>query len=411
MATAVGVTVPNSKSSNGGSLMGNTVNVNANSSGNLLSIVAEGSYSSNSDSILNKGVKKVSNFFGAVTSGSKIIEKYINFPADKLSKTLGNEINPNDKPPAMKPFVEAIERQHAPIPTTSHLSTANAIAFRFGDDKTSAIVDNVKITNTSNDSQVNISVADNTFHGAFSGSASANIFNAANSAGATSKSFNSGVALNVDSNDVKSIIQNSTIEKNSLLTNVAQNSTTDIAIGLSGGINSSDSGSKQNAVTLDISVNNSKNTVHALLLNDNVIGNNSALTNYAFNDAIQVAGGIGAHISRGVQGVLNASISGSYSDITNDVKSGIFGGKFTSMTGVDVQAAKAQTQVNSAVGLGISNSSNSKAQEGSFTTAIAWQNNNSDAFISNANIDATAKGQSPILQITPEQDTVEPPTA
>lgn len=406
MAKSAGVNAPKATSKQG-SLTGEIINVNANSAGNLLSIVAEGSYSTNSDSGLNKTVEGISKFGGIVSSGSKLLEKYINAPADKLNKVVGNAINPSEKPPEMKPFTDPLQRTHAPVPTDKHLSSANAIAFRWGYSNSSAILDNLNINNGGDNSQLNLLASDNSFRGAFSGSASANIFSGDKVNHASQKSFNSGVALNVGSNNVKSVLSNSTVNKSALITNVAQNSGSDVATGLSAGINSATGAGKQNAVTLDISINNSKNNVHAFQINNTVTGNNAALTNYAFNDKIQVAGGIGTHFSRGGQGGSNGSVSASYSDITNDLQSGIHGGKYSGLTAADVQAAKAQLQINSAVGLGRSSSSDNKSNEGSFTAAVAWQNNTANAFINNADITATGKGNSPVFQISRAQDTDE----
>ena len=385
-----------------GSIIANNINVNANTSGTLLGLVLEGSASTNRNSTLNSFAGTTSGVLGGAASLAKLIDKYTKWPQDKLNKTIGTKISPKEAP-AAKEFTEPIERASIPDAASSHVSGAGSFAFTFGDNRASANLDNLKITSTGDDSKLNLLAGDNTFRGALTGSAAINIFSGDASNGASQKSFNAGVAFNKSTTNVDSVISSSDITNSQLLTNVAQSSGSDVAVGLSGGMNSSSSG-KQNAFTTDFSFNYSNNNVHALLIENELTGNKTALTNYAFNDRIQISGGIGAHYSRGGQGGNNGSFSVAYSHIKNDVQSGIEGGKYSKLTAADVQAVKAQMQLSSAVGLGFSSSSDSNSNEGSITAAIAWQNNHSDAFIKNATIDATEKGQSPLLEITKAQD-------
>ena len=171
---------------------------------------------------------------------------------------IGTKISPKEAP-AAKEFTEPIERASIPDAASSHVSGAGSFAFTFGDNRASANLDNLNINNSD---KLNALASDNTFRGALTGSAAINIFSGDASNGASQKSFNAGVAFNKSITNVDSVISNSDITNSQLLTNVAQSSGSDVAVGLSGGMNSSSSG-KQNAFTTDFSFNYSNNNVHA----------------------------------------------------------------------------------------------------------------------------------------------------
>ena len=403
MVKDAGLTAPSVvNNSDKGSIKGNNINLNANSAGNQLALVLEGSFSTNSNSTLNSLVEGGSGVLGGAESLTKLADKYTKWPSDKVSKSIGNLFNPKDTP-APKPVAEKLERAQIPNAANSHVSASMSFAFKFGNSNTSAVLDNLTIDNSGSESKLNILTNDNSFRGALTGSGAVNFFSGDNVNNSSSKSLAGGIAINKSANDLNSIIRNSNISNSTLLTNVAQNSGTDIAVGLSGALNSSEGGSNQNAFNFDLSFNHSNNNVNALLIDTNLSGNKTALTNYAFNDKIQMSGGVNAHYSRGGLGGSNGSLSGAYSRITNTVNSGISGGKYEKLSGVDVQAIKAQMQLSGAVAVGVS--SDNQAKEGSITVAVGHQENNSDAFIKNATIDVTEKSQSPVLEINKADDT------
>lgn len=224
---------------------------------------------------------------------------------------------------------------------------------------TAAIIDNSKINITTNAAANNVTVA----------AKDEAVIVAAGGAGAVAwKKLGTGSAVGIAGvaavNDVDRAtlaqISNSVVEGADAIINSAQNSGVIVAAGVGLAVSKSEQTSAANSV--NTSVNMADNTVYALLENNKVnIGTvngvderASSITNTAFDNDIQITGGITSSIAYSVANKAEAGgATVVYSELANDVQAAMLGGTYDKITAADVRATTNMTQVGVAANVGI----------------------------------------------------------
>ena len=235
---------------------------------------------------------------------------------------------------------------------------------------------------------------DDSFTGAWSGAAAMNWFTggtgvASNNA-AHKGSLGAAFSANLLHHNVDAQIRNADISNAGLVEAAGIRNGAEAAAALGLAVTNDSQGTGTNgAVTFGLSVNDNTSGAHALLI-DNKLTNDSEngsrggtdINIRAYDGDIQVAGGVDLSFANSADAgrAIAAGITVSASEITNDMRSGIQGGSYSGLGSVTVAGEDALTQVNTAVGIGITTSAHAFDVAG--TLALAQLTNTNSAFIS-----------------------------
>ena len=193
---------------------------------------------------------------------------------------------------------------------------------------------------------------------------------------ATTVGIGGTFAMNSSNRDVDSLIRNSDLPMALMVSNSASKTGIEVAAGM--GASSSNSNGTSVAGAGVVYYNKAKQDVHALLINNNVMG--ASVSNQATSTDFQIAGGLSGNASKvGVGGAV------AISNLENNLSSGIIGGNYTVLSSVDVEAQKGTTQINGA----LAGTKGTYGFEGAF--AYGSVKNTTRAYISNAASDATSR--------------------
>lgn len=159
------------------------------------------------------------------------------------------------------------------------------------------------------------------------------------------------------------VISNSEIENAAAIINNAQKSGSLAAAGLGLALakNSGGNGGTNIAATVNASVNIADNTAYALLQNNKVNNENvsgedkraTSITNTAFDNDIQITGGVNTSLSIGGDNAFVGGATVSYGSLKNDVQAAILGGTYDKITTADVKATTNMTQVGVAANVSV----------------------------------------------------------
>ena len=159
------------------------------------------------------------------------------------------------------------------------------------------------------------------------------------------------------------VISNSEFENAAAIINNAQKSGSLAAAGLGLALakNSGGNGGTNIAATVNASVNIADNTAYALLQNnkvntDTVSGEDkraTSITNTAFDNDIQITGGVNTSLSIGGDNAFVGGATVSYGSLKNDVQAAILGGTYDKITTADVKATTNMTQVGVAANVSV----------------------------------------------------------
>ncbi|WP_295358558.1 hypothetical protein [uncultured Succiniclasticum sp.] len=183
-------------------------------------------------------------------------------------------------------------------------------------------------------------------------------------------------AMNSSKRDVDSLIRNADLPMALMVSNSATKIGIEVAAGMGTSTGDGD-GTNVNGAGV-VYYNRAKQDVHALMINDDVMG--ASVSNQATNTDFQIAGGLagtkgsGANTSVGVGGAV------AISNLENNLSSAIIGGNYTVLSSVDVEAQKGTTQINGA----LAGTKGSYGFEGAF--AYGSVKNNTHAYISGATV-------------------------
>ena len=371
-----------------GEISADTFTTNAKNSGTINAIAVEGTENSESHGLADK-------FNGIVGKGEtqlSYVETAFKWPANKLSKMLGNTIN--DKFKSGQPNANDAANQAGEaagnedggaganagvdsqaIQNQLNVAGAGSAAINIKSGETGSLISNSNI----NAKNIDVSANDDSFNGSWAGAGAFNFFGNSQAAKNTNVAIGGAVAYSDNSKNVDSIIKNSTINATSIK-NSATRDDSDVAagLGLAVSTNSGNQGTNTD-VAISASINFVEGDTHALLLNNTV--NGGSLENKAALGSLQVAGGLDIAVS--VSGEKGFSIGGSAaaSKITNDLQSGIRGGSYENLSKVDITATKKANQVDVAIAGGVTAGSNTSGFSFGGAVAVSDINNNSRAFL------------------------------
>ena len=184
-----------------------------------------------------------------------------------------------------------------------------------------------------------------------------------NNANSHNAAFGGTVAVNDIDSQTLAVISNSEIENAAAIINNAQKSGSLAAAGLGLALakNSGGNGGTNIAATVNASVNIADNTAYALLQNnkvntDTVSGEDkraTSITNTAFDNDIQITGGVNTSLSIGGDNAFVGGATVAYGSLKNDVQAAILGGTYDKITTADVKATTNMTQVGVAANVSV----------------------------------------------------------
>lgn len=165
------------------------------------------------------------------------------------------------------------------------------------------------------------------------------------------------VAFNRNDSNVVSQIKDSSFTNAVEVSNVAEKTGVDLALGMALSVTKDEESEQESASTGNGSYLESYNKVAAKMINTNVTGSAAAnVNNVAYSKDIQVAGGATAAFLEKTSQATGSAVT--YSVIENDINSTVEGGSFKKIGDMNVLAATHLVQVGTAVGI-----ANSKGEE------------------------------------------------
>lgn len=382
-------------------------------SGNTIADAGINAHDFNVD-VLTDGTINTVTIAGSAATGSDydepgIGDKISNFK-DNMEHRVENAINTLDtavqnkfkgtmESPNLKPTGMEASNPNAgqKLPSVT-ISAAGSSSVNLIDGASTALLDGAKITLAKDDAgnagKLNVSAADSSFIGAWGGAAAISWKTMMTEQNWNNKSIDLAgtVGVNMVNNDVASIISSSTINKAGSITNTADKSGALVAAGLGmGGAKGGEGGGNNYTGAASVSVNIAENDIYAVM-QDNEVNNadnteKSVLTNAAYDNDVQVTGGINASIALGGQQGVSVGGTVTYAELTNNVQSAIVGGTYNNMGTVDVSAVTDITQVGAAVGVAAATGTE-KNYGIDGVAAYNRLNNNADAVIDGAAITA-----------------------
>ena len=348
-----------------GSINAGSFKVNAETGGKIINVAVAGGVSTGDDSGEAGIFDKLGTFVGNKTNAlsnkllaldHKVAGK-INGLMDR--QTEAQKVLPTDQTP-----------QPAKTGKQSSVTIAGAgsAAINLLDGDTGALVDNVKINiakDATNGKTVTVNAKDTAMMVAAGGAAgiSWKKLTKDNNANSHNAAFGGTVAVNDIDSQTLAVISNSEIENAAAIINNAQKSGSLAAAGLGLALakNSGGNGGTNIAATVNASVNIADNTAYALLQNnkvntDTVSGEDkraTSITNTAFDNDIQITGGVNTSLSIGGDNAFVGGATVSYGSLKNDVQAAILGGTYDKITTADVKATTNMTQVGVAANVSV----------------------------------------------------------
>lgn len=248
------------------------------------------------------------------------------------------------------------------------IAGAGSAAINLLDGDTGALVDNVKINiakDATNGKTITVTAKDTAMMVAAGGAAgiSWKKLTKDNNANSHNAAFGGTVGVNDIDSQTLAVISNSEIENAAAIINNAQKSGSLAAAGLGLALakNSGGNGGTNIAATVNASVNIADNTAYALLQNNKVNNENvsgedkraTSITNTAFDNDIQITGGVNTSLSIGGDNAFVGGATVSYGSLKNDVQAAILGGTYDKITTADVKATTNMTQVGVAANVSV----------------------------------------------------------
>lgn len=349
-----------------GSIDAGSFKVNAETGGKIINVAVAGGVSTGDDSGKVGIFDKLGTFVGNKTNAlsnkllaldHKVAGK-INGLMDR--QTAAQKVLPTDQTPKATPSGKQ---------SSVTIAGAGSAAINLLDGDTGALVDNVKINiakNTAEDKNIKVTAKDTAMMVAAGGAAgiSWKKLTKDNNANSHNAAFGGTVAVNDIDSQTLAVISNSEIENAAAIINNAQKSGSLAAAGLGLALAKNSAGGNGGtniAATVNASVNIADNTAYALLQNnkvntDTVSGEDkraTSITNTAFDNDIQITGGVNTSISVGGDNAFVGGATVAYGSLKNDVQAAILGGTYDKITTADVKATTNMTQVGVAANVSV----------------------------------------------------------
>ena len=348
-----------------GSIDAGSFKVNAETGGRIINVAVAGGVSTADDSGEAGIFDKLGTFVGNKTNAlsnkllaldHKVAGK-INGLMDR--QTEAQKVLPTDQTPKATPSGQQ---------SSVTIAGAGSAAINLLDGDTGALVDNVKINiakDTTEDKNITVTAKDSAMMVAAGGAAgiSWKKLTKDNNANSNNAAFGGTVAVNDIDSQTLAVISNSEIENAAAIINNAQKSGSLAAAGLGLALakNSGGNGGTNIAATVNASVNIADNTAYALLQNNKVNTKNvsgederaTSITNTAFDNDIQITGGVNTSLSIGGDNAFVGGATVAYGSLKNDVQAAILGGTYDKITTADVRATTNMTQVGVAANVSV----------------------------------------------------------
>ena len=348
-----------------GSINAGSLEVNAETGGKIINVAVAGGVSTGDDSGEAGIFDKLGTFVGNKTNAlsnkllaldHKVAGK-INGLMDR--QTEAQKVLPTDQKPTATPAGQQ---------SSVTIAGAGSAAINLLDGDTGALVDNVKINiakDTTENKNITVTAKDTAMMVAAGGAAGISWKNLTkdNNANSNNAAFGGTVAVNDIDSQTLAVISNSEIENAAAIINNAQKSGSLAAAGLGLALakNSAGGNGGTNIVaTVNASVNIADNTAYALLQNNKVNNTVSgkdervtSITNAAFDNDIQITGGVNTSISVGGNNAFVGGATVAYGSLKNDVQAAILGGTYDKITTADVKATTNMTQVGVAANVSV----------------------------------------------------------
>lgn len=348
-----------------GSINAGSFKVNAETGGKIINVAVAGGVSTGDDSgeagIFDKLGNFVSNKTNALTNKLYALDHKVAGKINGLMdrQTEAQKVLPTDQTPkATTPGKQS----------SVTIAGAGSAAINLLDGDTGALVDNVKINiakDATNGKTITVTAKDTAMMVAAGGAAgiSWKKLTKDNNANSHNAAFGGTVAVNDIDSQTLAVISNSEIENAAAIINNAQKSGSLAAAGLGLALakNSGGNGGTNIAATVNASVNIADNTAYALLQNNKVNNENvsgedkraTSITNTAFDNDIQITGGVNTSLSIGGDNAFVGGATVAYGSLKNDVQAAILGGTYDKITTADVKATTNMTQVGVAANVSV----------------------------------------------------------
>ena len=344
-----------------GTINAGSFKVNAETGGKIINVAVAGGVSTGDDSgeagIGDKLGNFVNNKTNALTNKLNALDHKVAGKINGLMdrQTEAQKVLPTDQKPTATP-----SRQQSSVT----IAGAGSAAINLLDGDTGALVDNVKINiaKDAKDKTITVTAKDSAMMVAAGGAAGISWKNLTkdNNANSNNAAFGGTAAVNDIDSQTLAVISNSEIENATAIINNAQKSGSLAAAGLGLALakNSGGNGGTNIAATVNASVNIADNTAYALLQNnkvntENVSGDKTSITNTAFDNDIQITGGVNTSISVGGDNAFVGGATVAYGSLKNDVQAAILGGTYNKISTADVKATTNMTQVGVAANVSV----------------------------------------------------------
>ena len=348
-----------------GSINAGSFKVNAETGGKIINVAVAGGVSTADDSgevgIFDKLGNFVSNKTNALTNKLHALDHKVAGKINGLMdrQTEAQKVLPTDQKPTATPSGQQ---------SSVTIAGAGSAAINLLDGDTGALVDNVKINiakDATNGKTITVTAKDTAMMVAAGGAAgiSWKKLTKDNNANSHNAAFGGTVAVNDIDSQTLAVISNSEIENAAAIINNAQKSGSLAAAGLGLALakNSGGNGGTNIAATVNASVNIADNTAYALLQNNKVNNENvsgedkraTSITNTAFDNDIQITGGVNTSLSIGGDNAFVGGATVAYGSLKNDVQAAILGGTYDKITTADVKATTNMTQVGVAANVSV----------------------------------------------------------
>lgn len=348
-----------------GSINAGSFKVNAETGGKIINVAVAGGVSTGDDSGEAGIFDKLGTFVGNKTNAlSNKLLALDHKVAGKINGLMDRQTEaqkglPTDQKPTATPAGQQ---------SSVTIAGAGSAAINLLDGDTGALVDNVKINiakDTTENKNITVTAKDTAMMVAAGGAAgiSWKKLTKDNNANSHNAAFGGTVAVNDIDSQTLAVISNSEIENAAAIINNAQKSGSLAAAGLGLALakNSGGNGGTNIAATVNASVNIADNTAYALLQNnkvntDTVSGEDkraTSITNTAFDNDIQITGGVNTSLSIGGDNAFVGGATVSYGSLKNDVQAAILGGTYDKITTADVKATTNMTQVGVAANVSV----------------------------------------------------------
>ena len=347
-----------------GSIDAGSFKVNAETGGKIINVAVAGGVSTADDSGEVGIGDKLGAFVGNKTNALKNkLHALDHKVAGKINglmerQTEAQKVLPTDQTPKA-----TTPKQQSSVT----IAGAGSAAINLLDGDTGALVDNVKINinDAAKDKTITVTAKDTAMMVAAGGAAGISWKNLTqnNNANSHNAAFGGTVAVNDIDSQTLAVISNSEIENAVAIINNAQKSGSLVAAGLGMALakNAGGNGGTNITATANASVNIADNTAYALLQNNNVNTDTvsgkderaTSITNTAFDNDIQITGGVNTSISVGGNNAFVGGATVAYGSLKNDVQAAILGGTYDKITTADVKATTNMTQVGVAANVSV----------------------------------------------------------